>query len=74
MYLNGTGLQTFAKMNMAVDDMALDSVNRKLYWTGYDSTSGAIACKRLDSAGQSYQIVMSHLDHPRAIVLDVKHR
>lgn len=59
---------------MAVDGLALDPIGRRLYMTAYDITSGVVAVVSLDEPVTSYTEIVTGLDMPRAIALDLQNR
>ncbi|CAH1780232.1 unnamed protein product [Owenia fusiformis] len=63
----------FRRTQVAVDGLALDSTNKRLYWVGYSRRQGHIARMGLDGNRATYMEVIGNLDTPRALTLDNQH-
>ena len=72
------GLETTASLfyqtDVAIDDLAIDPTERYLYWTGYNSLTGLIAKMSLNGDQSTYTEILSGLDMPRALALDLNNR
>lgn len=68
--LDGTGVQLIAVGRSGPRDVAIDSVNNRVYWT--ESTAGAIAYRDFDNAGGvgSITTLVTGLSDPRALSVD----
>ena len=68
-------METFYAADMAVDGLAIDPVGRRIYMTGYTVVTGVVASMSLDQAPElTYAELLTGLDMPRAIALDLKNR
>ena len=62
--------QVVYRPDMVIDDMAFDPFNNFLYWTASDQ--GLIARLNLNVANASHEVVVSGLNQPKSIAIDVK--